>query len=510
MQTNPIADKLHEPVSSSLEYSLSLLRDILRAPHNSDVVIRRITIAGFASALVFLDGMVDTGALHLSVLEPAMRAAPYGGDPAERALWLSQVVLAVSGLTLEESLDRVLSGILQGNVALLADGCPLAIVIDAKGYQKRAVEKPTNETVVTGPHEAFVESMKVNMTLLRRILQTPRLVFEHHQVGAGVKTGCSLVYLDGVANEGVLKEVRRRLAGINLDYVMTIGELEQLIEDSPYSLLPQFVHTERPDRAASFLIGGMAVLLVEGSPTVLSLPATLVHLLNTPDMNTMRFPYGTFKRIVVTFGILITALLPSLYLSVSMFQTEVLPLELLNSIYEAQSRVPIPLVYALLFLSLGFDLILEAGARMPGVLANGLGAISALILGQAVVAADLVSPITIIVVAVSGLGALIVPEHGLTLGIRILQLLLLIIASVAGFYGLLLALLFIGVELCSHTSMGVPIVWHSSPERMHNPDIVGRYPIWQQRIRLYLSNPGKLLRAMGRVRLWDRGNKRDG
>lgn len=504
MQKSSISDAINEPVAASLEYTLSRLRDHLRASINSDVVTRRVTISDFSAALLYLDGMVNAEVINFHVLEPMLRAIPYQGDVAGRVDWLTQSVLSVSSLKLAEQMDQVIEAVLIGDAALLVDGCDMAIVIEAKGFAKRSVEKPVNETVIIGPHEAFVENMKTNMSMLRRIIRSPRLIAENAPVGTGIKTNCTIVYLDGVANEQILKELRRRLENLNLDFISAAGELEQLIEDSPFSLLPQSVQTERPDRAASFLISGMIVLMLEGSPVVLGVPATLMHLLHTPDLSNMRFPYGLYKRLITVFGLIVTVLLPAVYISVAQFHNEVLPLALMTSIYETESRIPIPLLYELIFLSFGFDLILEAASRMPGALVSGLGTVSALILGQAVVSADLVSPLIIVVVALSGLGTLILPEYSISVAMRLLQLALLLVAAIGGFFGILLALVLIGAEICGTTSLGVPLIWSYSPGRMHNPDNVSRYPIWQQRIRSYLSNPATLFRARGRMRAWER------
>lgn len=504
MQTNPIIDPLNEHISDSLEYTLSRLRDNLRASVNTDVVTRRVSIAGFSAALMYLDGMVNVEMLNFHVLDAAMKTIPYQGDVAGRIDWLTGTALTVSSLKTVEQMDQVVVSILTGDAALLVDGCGIAIMIDAKGFTKRSIEKPVNETVIIGPHEAFVENMKVNMTMLRRIIMSPRLVGEQVQVGTGIPTSCLIVYLDGVANEQILTELRRRLSNVNFDVLISSGELEQLIEDSPFSLLPQVVMTERPDRAASFLISGMAVVMLEGSPMVFGVPATLMHLLHTPDLNNMRFPYGAYKRLVILAGLLFTTLLPAMYVSIAQFHNDVLPLALMTSMYETESRIPIPLIYELIFLSFGFDLILEAASRMPGVLASGLGTVSALILGQAVVAADLVSPLVIVVVALSGLGTLMLPEYSMSVAMRLLQMVLLLAAAVGGVFGILLMLIFLGIEACSTTSLGVPLMWSYSPGRMHNPDNVERYPIWQQRIRSYLANPSQLLRARGPIRAWDR------
>ena len=377
------------------------------------------------------------------------------------------------------------------------------ILIDVKGFSRRSIEKPVNETVIAGPHEAFVENLKVNTTMLRRIIRSPRLIMEQVKVGNGIVTNCTVAYLDGVINEQILSELRRRLENINLDIVISAGELEQLIEDSPFSLLPQVIQTERPDRAASFLISGMAVVMIEGSPMVFGVPASFTHLFQTPDLINMRFPYGVFKRLIIIIGVCLTSFMPALYLSIAQFHNDMLPLAMMTSIYETESKIAIPLIYELIFLSMGFDLILEAGSRMPGVLANGLGAVSALIIGQAVVAAELVSPLMIVIVAISGLGTLILPEYSMSVAIRIFQFLLLLVSAVGGLFGVFLAVLLLSLELCTATSLGVPLMWSYSPGRMHNPDNLSRYPLWQQRIRAYFSNPAQLFRARGRMRAWD-------
>lgn len=510
MPSDPLADPIREDVSDSLEYSLSRLREALRAGVNSDVVIRRFYVSGFSAALLFLDGMADTRQLNLHILQPALQCPPYEGDPAGRVDWLRARVLTSASVTQVQELDRVVEAVLRGDAALLADGCPAALTVEAKGFPMRGVEQPVNEVVVIGPHEGFVESAKVNLSLLRRILQSPRFVAERFEAGAGVKSTGWLVYLDGVASEQVLGEARRRLAGINADSVLSLGELEQYIEDSPYALIPQFAHTERPDRAVSFLMSGMFLLFLDGSPMVLAAPATVLHMVHTSDMTHMRFPYGTFLRLVLVVGMLLATFMPALYLALVTHHNETLPLALMTSIYETQSHVQVPVFFELLFMTVSFDLISQAGARMPGALSHGLGVVSALILGQAAVAADLVSPMLIIVVAVSSLGLLTTPDYFFSIGLRLTQFVLLVSAALGGLFGMMLVTLLFATALCSMTSMGAPMLWPYAPARMHNPDLVTRYPLWQQRVRNYLSHPARVLRMRGRGRAWEKDGKEDG
>ena len=226
-------------------------------------------------------------------------------------------------------------------------------------------------------------------------------------------------------------------------------------------------------------------------------------------MTFLRYPAGTFLRLVSVMGVLLTAFLPGVYLSLLSYHNEVLPLALMTSIYETQSRVPIPVFFELLLMGFAFDLINTAGARIPGAFGQALGVVSALIIGQAAVTADLVSPMLIIVVAVSGLGQLMITDYNLSLSFRMLQLLFSLSAALGGLYGMSLALLFFFGELCSLSSMGVPFFYPFAPTRMHNPDLLTRYPVWQQRVRQYLANPGRMMRAQGRARAWEKEKNDD-
>lgn len=509
MPQNPLQDPISEPVSSTLEYNLARLKTALRASRNPDVCVRRVACGDFPAGLIFMDGMVDVDLIDEHILRPLLKTTSDAAEPSERADLLAREVLTSAIVKYADTLDEAMQAILNGDTSLFLDGCAHALVVETKGYAKRSVEQPVNETTISGPHEAFVENLKTNLTLLRRALRSPRLVCEQLSVGDGAPKACSLAYLDGVCNEQVLSQVRRRIAGTRIDYVSTIEELDQFIEDRPNSLIPQFTHTERPDRAVSFLMEGMCVLFMDGSPVALGMPATLLHLLHSPDVAFLRYTSGTFIRLIAVVGVLVTVFLPGVYIALLSYHSEVLPLALMTSIYETQSRVPIPVFLELLLMGVAFDLINGAGARMPGALGQGLGVVSALVLGQAAVTADLVSPMLIIIVAISGLGSLIVGDYNLSVSFRLLQLLFTFAAALGGLYGIALLSLVAFCELFTLTSMGVPFFPPYAPARMHNPDLLTRYPIWQQRVRMYLANPARILRVKGRARAWEEEESHD-
>lgn len=503
MQKNPLQDSISLPVSAALDENLAHLRRTMRAARNSDVMIRRFDCGDFPAAAVYVDGMANAETISLHILRPLMEGAPCAeADGGSIAARVASERLSSCGVKPCGRLDAAMNAALSGDTALFFDGCAEALLVDTKGFPTRGVEQPVNETTVIGAQEAFVENLKTNLTLLRRAVRTPRFVAEALQVGTGAPRAVSLVYLDGVCNEQILAECRRRILHVDMDYVSGIEMLEQLLEDAPHSLFPQFAHTERPDRAASFLLEGMALLLLDGSPHALGVPSSLLHLVHAPDVSFLRYPAGTFLRLVSAMGVLLTAFLPGVYLSLLSYHNEVLPLALMTSIYETQSRVPIPVFFELLLMGFAFDLINTAGARVPGVFGQALGVVSALIIGQAAVTADLVSPMLIIIVAVSGLGQLMITDYNLSLSFRMIQLFYSLSAALGGLYGLALALLVSFGELCSLSSMGVPFFYPFAPSRMHNPDLFTRYPVWQQRVRQYLSNPGRLQRASGHARAW--------
>ena len=359
--------------------------------------------------------------------------------------------------------------------------------MDTRGFEKRTIGRPEAEKVVLGAHESFSESIRTSITLIRRIVQREDLVTEFLSVGGRMKTRCALLYLRGTADEEMLARIKRRLMACSSDFPLTTGEIEQVIESHPFSLIPQCVRTERPDRAASFLAEGQIVILTDGSPAVLGAPATIYHQLHTPDDASMRWQYGTFLRLVRVLGILIHLFLPGLYLSVLRFHPELLSAMLLTSVYETSSRVPFPVFLEALLMTLAFDLISEAGLRAPGALGNALGIVSGLILGQSAVSADIVSPLLLIVVAASGLGGFCIPGYALSVGLKIVQLMMMTAGAVGGLYAMGLLTLALLCMLCAMTSVGSPLTAPITPRRIKNPDILLRLPQRMQKARAFYA-----------------------
>ncbi len=492
-----------EQISPSLERNIQLLEARLHRSVNPDMIRRDMMVFRRDAAVFFVDGMTSAEQLQHYVLAPCQQKAQtlLNGD-------LQQLLLQtihVGDVKCITTFDEAVAAIVNGKAVLLADGMPGALCMDIRSFVRRSISPPLTESVVNGPHQGFNEALRDNITLLRRILHTPELIGEMTAIGFAVPTNLCIMYLQNAVDDAMLLRVKKRLKGLRVDQVLSIGALAQLLEDRPYALLPQCCLTERPDRAASFLLEGQIVILMDGAPQALAVPISLLHLLHTPDDTSMRWQYGSFLRLIRLMGALCTLLLPGLFVAAATFHPEALPVTLLTAILESQAQVPLSIPAETFLMLLMFNLISEAGTRVPGVVGNSLGTVSGLILGQAAVDAKLIHPLLIIVVAVASLGSYAMPDYSLGLAFRIGQLIFLAAGCAFGVYGVVLLLLVMLVRLCSLTSLGSPMMAPVAPLRTHNPDVLVRWPIWRQRLRTWLGDPRSMVRVHGRMRRWDRG-----
>ncbi len=483
-----------------------LIRQAAHAEESEDVILRQFQAMGHKAALLYVDGLADGETLQRFLLDPVLKAsAPNDGVPLDT--YLCETVLPLASVTPTAQLSVLLTRVFSGDAALIVDTMPGALVADVKGFARRGIGEPVNESVVAGPHEGFTESLRDNTVLLRRLLRSPALISEQMTVGNKVPVRLCMMYLDGIARRENTDEMRRRIRGSNADYVASLGMLEQLIEDRPFALLPQAVATERPDRAVSFLNEGQIVLLMENAPQALVMPAGFLHFFHAPDDSAMRWQYGSFLRLLRMAGMAISLLLPAVFISLTVHHPEGMSLSLLTSVIESQAKVPLALFPSLLIMLLIFSLINEAGIRVPGAMGASLSIVGGLILGQAVVEAELISPLVLIVVALSGLGSYAAPSFSLTLSIRIAQIALAAGAGLGGYLGMTLVLFCLLMRWFNLTSLAQPYFSPLAPVRPANPDAVLRAPVWRQRLRGAIANPFFMNRVTGPMRAWDQNKE---
>jgi len=500
------ARKDKDQVKTDVDSNLQVLKQAFHAPENKDLIIREFSLSnkkrGF---LAFLDGMTDKNIINEYILKPLLDQENASNSEYKVGMPLEDIVLTDDTQALK-TFGEVINNILKGNTAVYVEGLDYILICETIGYEKRGVEAPKTEIVVKGPQEAFSENLRTNITLLRRIIRNKDLVTEFFELGEKSNTTCAIVYLQGLVNPLILKEVKRRLKNIKTDFVVSIGMLEELIEDNPFSLFPTILSTERPDRTAANILEGRVAIILDGNPIVLIVPITLNALMHSAEDASLKWHNTTALRMVRFCAFAIAILLPGFYLALTTFHNEMIPTELLIAIARAKENVPFPTIIEVLLMELGFELIREAGIRIPGIVGNTLGIIGALILGEAAVTANIVSPVLIIIVALTGLSNFALPNYSLAFGIRILRFAFIFAGAILGFFGLALAAVLLTLMLVNLKSFGIPFMSIIAPRTKRGKDIVIRWPLWLQENRPDYLSPRDRQRQPEIARQWTQQN----
>ena len=357
-----------------------------------------------------------------------------------------------------------------GDAILFIDGCEKAYKIAGKGYPGTGVQQVKSEQVTRGSNESFTESVKVNTALVRKRVRSCELKVKNVMAGRRSQTTNALVYMDSIVRPEVLLEVESRLQQIDIDGVLDSGTLEQLMEHSWRSPFPQFQTTERPDKAAMAVLEGRIVLLTDNSPVALILPVNYNSFFQTTDDYYNRWEIVSFERLIRYAASLIAMFLPAMYLAVTNFHTQLLPTKLILSFAEARKGVPFSAVVEILLMELAFELLREAGIRIPGNLGSTIGIVGGLIIGQAAVEASLVSPIVVIVVALTALSSFAIPNEEFGSAYRIMKFIFIIAAAIWGYYGILLAGILLLMHLAGLKSFGIPYLTPFVTAEANEPD----------------------------------------
>lgn len=345
--------------------------------------------------------------------------------------------------------------------------------------------------VIKGPHESFVENLRTNTSLIRRIVNNENLVIENTTIGKVTHTKCAICYMQNIANQDLVNEVKYRINNLEVDSVLSSGELEQLIVDSNDLGLPQVLSTERPDKISKYILGGRVAILVNGSPYGLIVPAVLIDfLLSTEDSN-LKVNFGNFLRVLRIIASFITLLLPGMYIAVTSFHQEILPTSLLHSVLASRASVPFPIIAEIILMEISFELIREAGLRIPSPIGSTIGIVGALILGQTAVSAGVVSPILIIVVAITGIASFSIPDFSFAFPLRYFRFFFILLGYIAGFLGIAIGLFIYISFMCSQKSFGVSYTSPYTPETNSKGNGYFLPPIWKREYRTPYISPIK-------------------
>ncbi|MED4224475.1 spore germination protein [Neobacillus cucumis] len=450
-----------------------------------DFAYRELQINSTCFAIIlFLDGLVDIERIELHVIDPLVRQAEKLLQKSKAEINHIKAVLSSAQILEGDTFEQIIDQILSGGTVVLINGCPKALIISEQSWEQRSVEEPLTEAVVLGPREGFTENIRTNVSLIRRRLKTTKLKFEFMKIGNLSQTEVAITYLDNIAEFSIVDEVRSRLKQINIDAIEDSGYILELIEDHPYSVFPQVVQTERPDRVVGNLLEGRIGIIVDNSPFALIVPVTFFQMMNSPEDYYGRFIMTSFIRFIRYLFLLIALLFPAIYIAVTTFHHELMPTNLIFSVAASREKVPFPAVIEVLLMEITFEALREAGLRLPRPIGSTVSIVGALVIGQAAVEAGIVSAPLVIVVSTTGIASFMFPNYAFTGAIRLLRFIMMFLAANLGFYGILLGVFFIVAHLVQLRSFGVPYLAPLAPFNFNNlKDILIRAPWWKMNER---------------------------
>lgn len=471
-------------VSSNLDKNVKYIRSVFE--RCSDVILREFKIPAkesISASVIYIDGMVDKTLTAANILRSLQFNPSIIQDKTINKSNAFNIVkdqlLSIGEVTTVSDMDTLVENVLSGQAALLIDGTPKAIISSVRKLEARSIDEPQTEPLVRGPRDGFVESLQTNATLIRRRIKSCRLKMEVLKIGTLTQTDVAIFYIDGIVNDKLVREVKKRLERIEIDGVLESGYLEEFIEDDPNSIFPQVNTTERPDRLCACLMEGRVGILVDNTPMCLIVPATFPQLLQSPEDYYNRFPYATFTRVLRVITMNIALLLPSLYIAVLTFHQEMLPTPLLISIAGQREGVPFPAFLEALMMELVFEFLREAGVRLPRPIGQAVSIVGALVIGQAAVSAGLVSSAMVMVVSLTAIASFTIPTISGSYVIRLLRFPIMILAASFGLFGVMVGLMAVLIHICQLRSFGVPYLAPLAPLKFSElKDTFIRMPWW--------------------------------
>ncbi|MDQ0157155.1 spore germination protein [Robertmurraya andreesenii] len=469
-----IQDKNDKPVQENVETNIDILKKIFQ--DCSDIKFRSLKVGEQKAYLIFVDGMIDETSIQLSAIHELLAETKQGSLTTEI---IEEKIVSISDVVEADKIEAIVKQVLDGNTVLLVDGVEKAIVLNAKGGERRTVAEPETESTVRGPREGFVENIAVNIALIRQKLRSPHLKLVTKEIGTETRTLVGIMYMENLASSGLIQEVKDRIDRIKIDGILESGYIEEFIEDDPWSLFPQIQNTERPDTVVGNLLEGRVAILTNGSPFTLVLPTTFWQLLQANEDYYHRFHLVIFIRILRMILLYLALILPSFYIAVSTYHQEMIPTNLLFSIAASREAIPFPAFVEAIIMELAFEALREAGLRLPKVIGQAVSILGALVIGTAAVEAGIVSAPMVIVVSMTGISSFAIPKFNMAISIRLLRFPMMILAGTFGLLGICIGSLLLVTHLSKLRSFGVPYFWPVAPLNWKEfKDVFVRVPWW--------------------------------
>jgi len=472
---------LNEPISPDLVKNLETIKGILY--ESSDVTVHEFNFGHgrrYKGALIFLKSMTNNEEIHKNILQPLMFGALLLKDQEDIDFTCIEEVkknlISITDSHKVTIMRDLIDNVLSGATILLVDGSKEALVVHTGKRESRTIEEPATEAVVRGPREGFNENANLSLALIRRRIKVPDLCVEKMVIGDKSKTDVYIVYIKNIASPKLIEEIKKRLDKIKVEAILESGYIEQFIEDDPYSIFPTISNSEKPDKVAAKILEGRAAILVDGTPFALVVPMVFIESFQSVEDYYTKPYIASITRLIRFLSYIISILGPAIYVALTVFHQELIPTQLLISIAEGRERVPFPALLEASLMIFTFDILREAGVRLPKPVGHTVGIVGAIVLGQASVEAGLISPIMVIVVSSTAIASFAVPAQADS-G-TILRYIYLALAGIAGGFGVIMGLLATFLHLASLDSFGTPYLWPVAPFKLSAmKDVFIRMPL---------------------------------
>ncbi|NLA84939.1 MAG: spore germination protein [Clostridiales bacterium] len=498
----PSEKQVNTDLSDKVEENLKKFCAFLK--ESSDMVIRKFKPGnnGINCDLLFVDGLVDKTVVNVNILKPLMSGViefeikeERKVQPEEAYEFVLNHAVYVGEMMEVDNLDEAMLRLLSGEVVLIIDGFRKLLVIGARGWSMRSISDPETEGVIRGAKEGFTETLRVNTALLRRKCRDPNMVIKTIRLGRRSKTDIAYIYIKGITNPVLLKEVEERLQSVDIDQIISSGHLEQLIQDNTMTPIPQIQATERPDKAISNLMEGRIIILVDNSPFALIIPTTFTQFFQSPEDYNERWIVTSFIRSLRWVASFLAVFTPAVYVAVLTYHPGLIPTRLALSIAATREGVPFPSIIEAFLMEITIELLRESGARLPTSIGQTIGIVGGIIIGDAAVNAGLTSPIMVIIVSLTAIASFVIPTYSAAIALRTMRFPFMILAAVLGLYGVIIGFILINIHLVSIKSFGIDFMTPQAPTLFQDlKDFVIRAPARKMRKRPLQAYPIDMIR----------------
>ncbi|MDF2607989.1 MAG: GerA spore germination protein [Bacillales bacterium] len=451
----------NDQLDSNIEKNIKTLKDTFS--ESQDYVSREICLGNgkYKILISFFDGLADTKYINDFIIESIIRHDKQillgflEKGPSEVLNIIYNTAISSSSISKTTSIKEINLNLVEGNTVLVFQETNEAFIIPTPGWKDRGVGETTVNNVIRGPRESFTETIRTNTALIRRRIKDENLCCEEIRIGNNTKTIVALMYLKGTANENILSILKERINKINIKGIMETGNIEEFIGEEKYSPFPTVFNTERPDTVTANILEGKIAILVDGTPFALTVPALFSEFFTSADDYYNKWDISTLIRILRYFAFFIALLGPSVYIALTTFHAEMIPTQLLMSLAAQREGIPFPAFVEALIMEATFEVIREAGLRMPKPLGQAISIVGALVIGQSAVEAGFVSAAMVIVVAITALSSIVFPSYNMAIPVRMLRFLMMSLAASFGLFGIAVGLLTLLVHLTSLKSFGI-------------------------------------------------------